>query len=186
MLSTILIPLLASVAQAILITSPALNSTVAKGSTIDLTWTHVDTDPSTFGLLLVNFVTWPPSYVQLAADVPTAADHASVAIPCDTASSYGFQLNAINGTNVYVIYAQSPRFTVAGPDCVDPAPTTTPPASCPTVTVTVDGAMADPTEASATVPKTIGWHKGYTSPVTIPKVPTPPPRHGRHRGHKWE
>ncbi|KAI9731927.1 MAG: hypothetical protein M1834_004378 [Cirrosporium novae-zelandiae] len=126
-LGALLLPL----ASAIDITTPTLNSTLSKGSTYNVTWTHVDTDPSVFSIFLVNFVDWPPSYIELADSIPTWEDSYSVYIPCDTATSYGFQFNAINGTNVYVIYAQSDKFFVDGDSCTDPV-TTTSAASCPT------------------------------------------------------
>lgn len=82
----------AHLAAAIQFTNPTANSTLTKGSTFDLTWTSVDTDPSTFSVYLVNFVNWPPYYEQLDLDLETSAGEASVRIPCDADSSYGFQL----------------------------------------------------------------------------------------------
>lgn len=82
----------AQLAAAIQFTNPAANSTLTKGSTFDLAWTSVDTDPSTFSVYLVNFVNWPPYYEQLDLDVETSAGEASVRIPCDVDNSYGFQL----------------------------------------------------------------------------------------------
>ena len=53
--------------------------------------------------------------------------------------------SAINGTNVYVIYAQSEQFSIAGDDCVDPTPTGSVCTASPTtVTVTVTGAVSLP------------------------------------------
>lgn len=52
----------APLVAAIEFTSPAANSTLTKGSTYDLTWTSVDTDPEKFSIYLVNFVDWPPFY----------------------------------------------------------------------------------------------------------------------------
>lgn len=82
----------APLAAAIAFTDPATNATLTKGATFDLTWTSVDTDPSTFSVYLVNFVNWPPYYEQLALDLETSAGEASVRVPCDADSSYGFQL----------------------------------------------------------------------------------------------
>lgn len=65
--------------------------------------------------------------------------------------------NAINGTNVYVIYAQTPVFAVAGESCTDeePAPTAAPTASTcaaatstATVTVTVRGNSSSPSTST--------------------------------------
>ncbi|WYZ46649.1 hypothetical protein EsH8_IX_000874 [Colletotrichum jinshuiense] len=196
--------LAAPLVSAIEFTSPGLNSTVTKGSSYELTWNTVDTDPSSFSVFLVNFLNWPPSYTLLAQDLETAAGAASVQIPCSTPSSYGFQFNAINGTNVYVIYAQTPKFSVSGADCEDP--TTLPPASpstCAppsTVTVTVSKTLSRNSTATATggysaahqitptpvvvtqvttvfqgtCPDTIGWSSGYNHPVTLTKPPRAP------------
>jgi hypothetical protein len=191
-------------ASAIKINTPIANSTqIAGGSTL-VQWSTVDTDPDQFSIYLVNFVNWPPSYVPLALDVPTAAKAATVQIPCDTDPSWGYQINAINGTNVYVIYAQSSKFSVspALSKCV--ASTPTPPSTCAapsTVTVTVSNTglpsnssapssspAVIPTPSSShytspgTVPKTIGWSSGYSNPVTIDHVPTPKPSLGNGKG----
>ncbi|GJC87306.1 hypothetical protein ColLi_10144 [Colletotrichum liriopes] len=146
--------LAAPLVSAIEFTSPSLNSTVTKGSSYELTWKTVDTDPSAFSIFLVNFVNWPPSYTLLAQDIETAAGAASVEVPCSALNSYGYQFNAINGTNVYVIYAQTPKFSISGADCTDP--TTLPPASpstCAppsTVTVTVSKTLSKNSTATAT------------------------------------
>ncbi|BCS05568.1 GPI anchored serine-threonine rich family protein [Aspergillus luchuensis] len=138
---------LSSLAAAISITEPALNSTYAAGSTITVNWTTVDTDPTTFSLYLWNFVYWPPSYVPLAIDIPTSDLSYPVQIPCDTDPEWGYQISGINGTNVYIIYAQSEKFFVSdaanATDCVDTsitAPGASATSTCPaasTVYVTV-------------------------------------------------
>nr|XP_036582653.1 extracellular proline-serine rich protein [Colletotrichum truncatum]KAF6791444.1 extracellular proline-serine rich protein [Colletotrichum truncatum] len=126
------------VVSAIEFTSPSLNSTVTKGTKYELSWNTVDTDPSIFSVYLVNFVNWPPSYTLLAQNIETSAGAASVQIPCSAANSGGYQFNAINGTNVYVIYAQTPKFAISGADCTDPTPIPAEPSVCaPPATVTV-------------------------------------------------
>jgi hypothetical protein len=138
-----LIVSLASLVTAIQITSPAANTTYAAGSTITVDWTSVDTDPTNFSLYLWNFVSWPPSYVPLATDVLTSDLSHSVQIPCDTNPEWGYQISGINGTNVYIIYAQGDKFTVSKPvtACVDsgllPTTSTCPSAATSTVYVTV-------------------------------------------------
>ncbi|PYH43015.1 GPI anchored serine-threonine rich family protein [Aspergillus saccharolyticus JOP 1030-1] len=114
---------LTSLASAISITQPGLNATYAAGSTVTVDWTSVDTDPSSFSLYLWNFVSWPPTYVPLALDIPTADLTHRVQIPCDTDAEWGYQISGINGTNVYIIYAQSEKFTVTPPvqNCSDAA-----------------------------------------------------------------
>ncbi|GFF47057.1 LOW QUALITY PROTEIN: serine/threonine-rich protein adg2 [Aspergillus udagawae] len=191
---------LGSLAAAINITSPAANTTYAAGSTVTVKWTSVDTDPINFSLYLWNFVSWPPTYVPLALDIPTADLSHSVQIPCDTNPEWGYQISGINGTNVYIIYAQGDKFTISEPvdgtDCVDPAPEPTP-STCPSAAVSTVYVTVSPTGSSSRlfhpsshvsspspsttatsksvkpgiVPKTID----YSHPVTLDKVPTPTP-----------
>ncbi|KMP03448.1 hypothetical protein CISG_03964 [Coccidioides immitis RMSCC 3703] len=109
----IIFSVLAPLAAAIEITNPESNTPVAAGQDVKVTWTFVDTDPHTLSLYLVNFVEYPPTYVPLAIDVKTHKAHHEVHVPCDTMPAHGYQINAINGTNVYVIYAQSEHFKVS-------------------------------------------------------------------------
>jgi len=103
--------------------------------------------------------------------------------------------NANNGTNTYVIYAQTPKFYITGGPCVDatPAPTCEAPAATVTVTVSKTLSFANstlaikPTSSAVLPPKvtvaptpgkcpdTIGWgSSGYGNPVTLTQVPTGP------------
>ncbi|KAH8905817.1 hypothetical protein BR93DRAFT_969047 [Coniochaeta sp. PMI_546] len=160
---------LASSVAAIQFTSPAANSTVTKGSNVDLTWSSVDTDAESFNVFLVNFKNWPPYYQQLTSgEVETSAGSVSVRIPCDIDSSWGYQFNAINGTNVYVIYAQTDIFYVTG-DCVEPAPVDTCPPATATVTVTRD-AVRSVFKPTTTV--IAGWCSDYNHPVVLTAAPT--------------
>lgn len=110
---------LVACASAYQVLTPTANSTIAKGSNVNVEWSTVDTDPSTFSIYLVNFKDFPPTVLSLAQNVQQGAGSASVRIPCAVSSDYGWQLNFINGTNTYVIYAQSPVFSLTG-ECVDP------------------------------------------------------------------
>ncbi|KAL3477211.1 Ser-Thr-rich glycosyl-phosphatidyl-inositol-anchored membrane family-domain-containing protein [Aspergillus californicus] len=187
--STVFASVLSSLAAAISITSPAANSTYAAGSSITVKWTTVDTDPSFFSLYLWNFVSWPPSYVALATDIPTADLSHTVQIPCATTPEWGYQLSAINGTNVYIIYAQGERFTVGAPldgsDCVDSAPlpttcaaTTAVSVSVSTVYVTVSPTAStshhyhhhDHTPSSPPLSSTTAVTSSYTKPGIVPKT----------------
>ncbi|KAM7194016.1 extracellular proline-serine rich protein [Naviculisporaceae sp. PSN 640] len=189
-----LVALAAPLVSAIQFTSPELNSTLSKGEKYTLTWDTVDTDPSAFSVYLVNFVDWPPSYTGLAYDLETAAGEAEITIPCSTPSSYGFQFNAINGTNVYVIYAQTEKFSVDGGPCEDAPVTSSTCAPPATVTVTVSTTLSHHSSlfsnhSSTTVapsysptvyptpgkcPDTIGWgESGYSYPVSLTSVPHP-------------
>ncbi|KAJ5958133.1 uncharacterized protein N7479_005283 [Penicillium vulpinum] len=185
-----LIVSLASLVAAIEITSPATNTTYAAGSTVNVEWTSVDTDPTNFSLYLWNFVSWPPSYVPLAIDVPTSDLSYSVQIPCDTTPDFGYQISGINGTNVYIIYGQGDKFTVHSADdstaCVDtPLPTTStcPNAAASTVYVTVSSTPSSrpfhhPSHAHhhshvhpSPSPSTASTlTSGYTKPGIVPKT----------------
>lgn len=126
---------LPSLVQGIAFTSPTSSDVVTKGSDITATWTSVDTDPTIFSLYVWNFVNWPPYYEALAYGVDTSAGEVTVRIPCHISNGEGWQLTAINDTNVYVLYAQSAEFNVTGDSCTDPTTS----ASCyaPTSTVYV-------------------------------------------------
>jgi hypothetical protein len=80
--------------------------------------------------------------------------------------------NAINGTNVYVIYAQTDIFSVTG-NCSEPAPVNTCPPATATVTVTRDAVRPSATHLPLTC---IGWQSSYDHPigpvVTAAPVPT--------------
>lgn len=94
--------------------------------------------------------------------------------------------NAINGTNVYVIYAQTDKFFVTGDSCTDPT-TTAPSCAAPTVTqvVTVRGNSSSAVTTPAALvsgatptstfegycPQTIGWSGNYSEPVILTSTP---------------
>lgn len=103
--------------------------------------------------------------------------------------------NAINGTNVYVIYAQTPKFSIGGGSCTDePAVTTAPTCAAPTATVTAtvtvrgnSTLLVQPTATATSTtpgnelvakskyegecPEVIGWSGGYDSPVKLTEIP---------------
>ncbi|WEW56314.1 hypothetical protein PRK78_001757 [Emydomyces testavorans] len=137
----ILASILAPLAAAIEITHPNDKTQVAAGDDLKVTWTFVDTDPQTMSLYLVNFVEYPPIYVPLAIDVKTHKANTEVHIPCDILPTEGYQINAINGTNVYVIYAQSAHFRISEPrkgrECVHDPDTVKRAQATSTVYVTV-------------------------------------------------
>lgn len=79
--------------------------------------------------------------------------------------------NAINGTNTYIIYAQTPKFSTGGADCVDPAPGPVCP-NQPTSSAPA-GQPVKPRRKTRMVPKekrdaVIGWGPdGYDAPVVV-------------------
>ncbi|KAL9621087.1 MAG: hypothetical protein Q9160_004472 [Pyrenula sp. 1 TL-2023] len=194
MFSLALLACAVGLSSAIQITAPAGNSSVAAGTTTTLTWTSVDTDPTDFSVYLVNFVDWPPSYIGIAFNVQTSSGSAQVPIPCNTNPSYGYQLNAINGTNTYVIYSQSDKFSVSpsSPGCTD-SNLPTPPgcgAAASTVTITatpstcfasnsstsgIDSPFPMPTPPLGTGsgPITDSGSSTLTNPLQTPPVPPP-------------
>ncbi|RHZ62010.1 GPI anchored serine-threonine rich family protein [Aspergillus thermomutatus] len=164
-----LIVSLGSLAAAINITSPAANSTYAAGSTVTVEWTSVDTDPTNFSLYLWNFVSWPPTYVPLAVDIPTSDLSYPVQIPCDTNPEWGYQISGINGTNVYIIYAQGDKFTVSEPvngtACVDPAPLPTA-STCPSAAASTVYVTVSPTGSSSR----LFHHSSHVLPAPSPST----------------
>jgi len=112
----------APLTYALRFTSPVLNSTVRRGSSITLQWEHVSSDPKQISILITNFVNFPPSYEFLATMVDVATGQYTVRVPCATEASYGFRFWAINDFNVYYIYAETPTLYIDGPMCNDPFP----------------------------------------------------------------
>ncbi|KUI69502.1 hypothetical protein VM1G_05320 [Cytospora mali] len=146
--------LIPALVQGISFTSPASSDVVTKGSDITAKWTSVDTDPEVFSLYIWNFEAWPPYYEGLAYGVDTSAGEFTVRIPCHVDNGEGWQLTAINNTNVYVLYAQTDKFNITGDSCTDPTTTSSYcPASTVYVTSTVNGAMnAAAATATSTAP----------------------------------
>ncbi|KAL2848784.1 Ser-Thr-rich glycosyl-phosphatidyl-inositol-anchored membrane family-domain-containing protein [Aspergillus pseudodeflectus] len=168
--------LLSSLAAAISITEPSENSTYAAGSTVTVKWSTVDTDPSTFSLFLWNFVSWPPTYVPLAYDIPTTDESHTVQIPCDTNPEWGYQISAINGTNVYIIYAQGDKFSISEPakgsHCADTDPVPPPFPTGPSAT-TCDATTVYITvsPSGSTIPHHSHHHNHHHShPAQAPSV----------------
>ncbi|KAK2598836.1 hypothetical protein N8I77_012221 [Diaporthe amygdali] len=97
------------------------NLTFTKGDTVDVTWNIVDTDPKSFSLYLWEFEAFPPTYELVAYNVDTEAKQSSFTVPCRLNASPNWQLTMINGTNVYVLYAQTARFSITESNgtCVD-------------------------------------------------------------------
>ncbi len=86
-----LVVLAAPLASAILITAPFEGAVATKGSSLNVRWSSVVTDPTEFSLYLWNFVDYPPVYRKLIV-VPTADGQATVQIPCDINDSTGWQM----------------------------------------------------------------------------------------------
>jgi len=158
---------LVAAVSAYTVLTPTLNSTIAKGQSTTVTWSSVDTDAPTFSIYLVNFQDWPPTVLSLAQNVPQSAGSATVTIPCSVSSDYGWQLNFINGTNTYVIYAQSKAFSLTG-SCVDPTTSS----SVSVATTTAYATKNSTVTATATAISNVIQTVTFTSPIVWFVQPT--------------
>lgn len=158
-------------ASAYTILTPTLNSTVAKGKSTSVTWSSVDTDASDFSIYLVNFQDWPPTVISLAQNVPQSEGSVDVTIPCDVSSDYGWQLNFINGTNTYVIYAQSDAFSLTG-SCVDPTTSSSVSVATTTAYATKNSTVTAYSTVTATAISKVIETVTFTSPIVWFVQPT--------------
>jgi hypothetical protein len=158
-------------ASAYTVLTPTLNSTVAKGKSTSVTWSSVDTDASDFSIYLVNFQDWPPTVISLAQNVPQSEGSVEVTIPCDVSSDYGWQLNFINGTNTYVIYAQSNAFSLTG-SCVDPTTSSSVSVATTTAYVTKNSTVTATTTATTTAISKVVETVTFTNPIVWFVQPT--------------
>ncbi|KAK7697336.1 hypothetical protein SLS64_013634 [Diaporthe eres] len=102
----------------------SVDLSIVKGDTLNVTWDTVSTDPKKFSLYLWEFVAYPPAYELVAYNVDTEVKQATFKVPCNIKSSPDWQLTMTEGTNVYVLYAQTARFKIKDSNgtCVDPPP----------------------------------------------------------------
>ncbi|TGO58704.1 hypothetical protein BCON_0052g00490 [Botryotinia convoluta] len=162
---------LVAAASAYTVLTPTLNSTVAKGKPTSVTWSSVDTDASQFSIYLVNFKDWPPTVISLAQNVPQSEKSVDVTIPCDVSSDYGWQLNFINGTNTYVIYAQSNAFSLTG-SCVDPTTSSSVSVATTTAYATKNSTVTAFSTATTTAISKVIETVTFTSPIVWFVQPT--------------
>jgi hypothetical protein len=88
----LLLALVARLVLALQLTAPGGSAILSKGQTVTVSWNSVTTDPTSFGLFLVNYVTYPPLAIEVASDVQTSAGSIQVTIPCDIRTDSGFQM----------------------------------------------------------------------------------------------
>ncbi|ESZ96298.1 hypothetical protein SBOR_3353 [Sclerotinia borealis F-4128] len=162
---------LVAAVSAYTVLTPTLNSTVVKGKSTSVTWSSVDTDASTFSIYLVNFKDWPPTVISLAQNVPQSEKSVDVTIPCDVTSDYGWQLNFINGTNTYVIYAQSNSFSLSG-SCVNPTTTSSVSVATTTAYATKNSTVTAYSTATTTAISKVIETVTFTSPIVWFVQPT--------------
>ncbi|KKY18700.1 putative extracellular conserved serine-rich protein [Phaeomoniella chlamydospora] len=104
---------LATPLLAISITSPAPLSSYDIGSSIPITWTSVNTDPSTITIQLVNFASYPTVTETIASDVKTSDDKYTIKAGSISKTGTGFQINFIGTTSSNSgILAQSGDFNL--------------------------------------------------------------------------
>lgn len=89
-----LLSTLVSFCSAINFTYPTGGITLSRGSTYDVTWTTVDTDPTQFSIYLWNFVSYPPYYTFIT-QVQTSAESQNVTIPCNVPAEDGWQMYVV-------------------------------------------------------------------------------------------
>ncbi|KAI5450182.1 hypothetical protein NCC49_003331 [Naganishia albida] len=109
---------LASSAQAIKVTAPTKSTVQASGSALQLTWDSVNTDPTSFAIVLVNqdsqFLANSP--VTLVQNQSTSAGSASLTYPSGAwPTGTAFQVNLVKSTSeTNSILAQSEMFNITG------------------------------------------------------------------------
>ncbi|ORY80489.1 hypothetical protein BCR37DRAFT_71164 [Protomyces lactucae-debilis] len=122
LLFTAFFTLLSSV-LAIQVTSPSQGITWTVGSTAQITWSSVSTDPTTVDVYLVNFSRYPNSIIMLKSNV--AVSGGSLAIDGTYLQpGTGWQVNLVpQGSNSQQILAQSNQFTIAAGGAAGQTPT---------------------------------------------------------------
>ncbi len=89
-----LFALMAPLVSALQLTEPTAGSHLVKGESYRVSWTSVNTDPTSFDLFLVNYVSYPPFADRVASNVQTSAGSIHVTIPngVHVIPGAGFQL----------------------------------------------------------------------------------------------
>ncbi|KAE8382487.1 Ser-Thr-rich glycosyl-phosphatidyl-inositol-anchored membrane family-domain-containing protein [Aspergillus bertholletiae] len=109
-----LLPLAASVG-ALQVTSPKKGEDVDLSGSFTVKWDHVDTDPSSFDLYIVNNAVYPNVEQKIASDVDSSKGSYDVSGLSDLTSGKGYQINFLSnsGQNSGIL-AQSQQFNVEG------------------------------------------------------------------------
>ena len=106
----------AAVASAIQVTTPAVGALVDLSKDVNVAWTTVSTDPTSFSLFLVNNVRYPPSSVKIADGVSTSARNYTIKGGSISATSgSGYQISVQNVTPGQLgTLALSGQFNITG------------------------------------------------------------------------
>ncbi|KAJ5273851.1 Ser-Thr-rich glycosyl-phosphatidyl-inositol-anchored membrane family-domain-containing protein [Penicillium angulare] len=108
-----MVPLAISVG-AITLTEPKKGDNITPSSSVDVKWTSVDTDASSFDIYLVNNAVYPPVNKKLASDIETSKDSYSVNVG-DIPNGHGYQIDLMsNDVHNSGILAQTGQFNVTG------------------------------------------------------------------------
>ncbi|PWY72967.1 hypothetical protein BO70DRAFT_389274 [Aspergillus heteromorphus CBS 117.55] len=109
-----LLPLAAFVG-ALNVTSPTKGEDVDLSKSFTVTWTSVDTDPTSFNIYLVNNAIYPSVDTKLASDVETSKGSYTISSVSGVTDGDGYQINLMSdSTQNTGILAQSNQFTVDG------------------------------------------------------------------------
>ncbi|MCJ1398335.1 Mucin-21 [Xylographa trunciseda] len=108
--SVLLGALYASVALAIVVTSPDDTTTWSDSGKNTIKWTSVNTDPSTVNIVLINNAVYPNTAMNIASNIQTSSG--SYTVDSLTGTGGGFQINLMSTTNDQIL-AQSKNFTLS-------------------------------------------------------------------------
>jgi hypothetical protein len=106
-----LLALAASVA-ALSVTSPGQGAVVDLTKSYSVTWTSVNTDQTSFNIVLVNQQVNPSVNINVASNVQTSAGSFSISGLSGVTPGNGYQFNLISTVNNGIL-AQSQQFTVS-------------------------------------------------------------------------
>lgn len=105
---------MASYVAAIAVTAPAMNATVPASAGFTISWSSVNTDPSSVTIQLVNNAIYPPVQVTIASNIETSKG--SYIVPAGvvtSAAGTGYQVNLISTSAQNTgILAQSNQFQI--------------------------------------------------------------------------
>ncbi|MCJ1281058.1 hypothetical protein MMC26_000376 [Xylographa opegraphella] len=108
--SVLLSALYASMALALMVTSPDNTTTWNDSGSNTIKWTSVSTDPSTLDIVLINNAVYPNTKTTIASNVQTSAG--SYDVKSLTGNGEGYQVNLMSTTNDQIL-AQSGQFTLS-------------------------------------------------------------------------
>jgi len=99
--------------MAITITSPAMNALVPISQSFPVTWTTVNTDPTSVSIVLVNNAISPGVNIPIASNIPTSQGTFTITPSQISAAkaAAGYQVNLVSTTNGGIL-AQTNQFSL--------------------------------------------------------------------------